>query len=106
MAIGTPPQTFALALDSASTDVWVPTANSSGCRPNCPPPTFDPANSSTIKELDIIFNATYGLTPDLQVTGEYYNDTLKVGNAIIPDMTGKSLSANKSGLCTLTLVTW
>lgn len=105
LTIGTPPQSFALALDSASTDIWVPTANSSACRPNCPPPTFEPATSSTINELDIGFNATYGLTPDLQVTGEYYTDTLKSGGAVIPNMTGKSLDIHKSGAYKLTLVT-
>jgi Eukaryotic aspartyl protease len=96
LTIGTPPQHFALALDSGSTDIWVPTANSSGCRPNCPPPTFDPADSATIRALGLPFNATYGLTPDLRVPGEYYNDTLRLGRAIIPNMTGRQAIRSSS----------
>ena len=77
IAIGTPPQPFSLLFDTASTDVWVPQANSTGCASNCPP-GFDfnlTASSSTVA-TGIPFDARYGLTPDLAVIGHYYNDTV------------------------------
>lgn len=87
LTVGTPPVSFAVTADTGSADLWFPLANSSGCSPNCPPPTYDPSASSTSIDLGYPFNSTYGLTPDLQVTGEYYNDTVHLGSAVIPQMT-------------------
>jgi hypothetical protein len=79
IAIGTPSQSFSVLLDTGSTDVWVPQANSSGCDPNCPPGfAFDPTASSSIINTNIPFDARYGLTPDLAVIGSYYNDSISV----------------------------
>ena len=87
VTVGIPPVSFAVTADTGSADLWFPLANSSGCFPNCPPPTYDPTASSTSVDLGYPFNATYGLTPDLQVTGEYYNDTVHLGSAVIHQMT-------------------
>ncbi|KAF9691757.1 hypothetical protein EKO04_010325 [Ascochyta lentis] len=79
IAIGTPPQSFSLLFDTGSTDVWVPQANSSGCALNCPPGfDFDPTASSSLVRTNVPFDARYGLTPDLAVIGQYYNDSISV----------------------------
>lgn len=81
IAIGTPPQPFSLLFDTGSTDVWVPQANSTGCISCCPPGfSFDPTKSSTLVNTSVLFDARYGLTPDLAVIGQYYNDTLFVAS--------------------------
>jgi hypothetical protein len=80
VAFGTPPQTYSLLFDTASTDVWIPKFNSSGCTPACPANfSFDPTTSSTLVETDVPFDARYGLTPDLAVKGLYYNDSISIG---------------------------
>lgn len=79
VAVGTPPQTFNLLFDTGSTDIWLPKPDSSGCAPNCPA-GFDPATSSSIVDVHIPYDARYGLTPDLAVIGEYYNDTMSIGD--------------------------
>jgi hypothetical protein len=86
ISLGTPPQRFPLLLDTASTDVWVPNSNSSGCTPHCPQ-GFDPASSSSIVDLNITFDARYGLTPDLAVVGSYYTDNIAVdGLSALPSV--------------------
>jgi hypothetical protein len=94
LTVGTPPQQVFLALDTASADFLLPAFNSSGCLPNpCPPGTFDPRDSSTSTKTGFTYNASLGLTPDLMIVGSYINDTVKIGDAVIPEMTGeKSLS--------------
>jgi hypothetical protein len=80
IAVGTPPQTYNILFDTGSTDVWVPNVNSSGCAPNCPAGFgFIPSTSSSIVGPTEIYDARYGLTPDLAIRGNYYNDTISVG---------------------------
>lgn len=90
LTVGTPPQQVSLAIDTASADILLPALNSSGCLPNpCPPGTFDPRDSSTSTRTGFPYLARFGLTPDLKVPGSYINDTLKIGDAVIPEITGK-----------------
>lgn len=97
LAVGTPPQQVSIAIDTASADILLPALSSSGCLPNpCPPGTFDPRDSSTSAGTGFPYNATFGLTPDLKVIGSYINDTVRIGDAVIPEITGKeSLSLQK-----------
>lgn len=91
IAVGTPPQSFSLLFDTASTDVWVPQANSAGCAPSCPPGlSFKPTTSSTLVNTSIPFDARYGLTPDLAVVGEYYNDTISIAG--LPSLTNATFA--------------
>ncbi|KAF2736611.1 acid protease [Polyplosphaeria fusca] len=91
LSLGTPPQRFSLMPDTASSTLWVPKSNSSGCAPDpCPSGAFNPADSSTIKDTGYTFRAIYGLTPDPahMVVGPFYNDTISLGPGVsIPDTT-------------------
>jgi hypothetical protein len=79
VSVGNPSQSFNLLFDTGASDVLLPKANSSGCAPTCPP-GFDSFPSSSVVDLHIPYDARYGLTPDLAVIGEYYNDTVAIGN--------------------------
>ena len=70
--------------DTASPFLWVPSASSPACTPNCPLPVWNPNASLTAVDIHEIFNASYGLTPDNIMLGEFYNDTIGIGGARIP----------------------
>ncbi|KAI8644838.1 aspartic peptidase domain-containing protein [Parasitella parasitica] len=80
VGIGTPPQHFAVTLDTGSADLWVP---STKCpTSSCPFYRFDTSNSSTFKALDKPFGIQYGIG---SVNGTYATDTVSVGGASIPN---------------------
>jgi hypothetical protein len=89
ITVGTPPQPFSILLNTGSTDVWLPTPNSSGCpSTGCPFNNFDMTAASTYVPTNNTFNASYGLTPDLVVIGPYFRDHLRLGVSVwIPNMT-------------------
>ena len=70
--------------DTASPFLWVPSASSSACTPSCPLPVWNPNASSTAVDIHEVFNVSYGLTPDNIMLGEFYNDTIGIGSAQIP----------------------
>lgn len=75
-------------IDTASTDLWLPLPNSSGCAPNpCPPGTWNPDDSITSVSTGLPYNVSFGLTPDLTVNGEYYNDIVRLGGVILENQT-------------------
>ncbi|KAL1603843.1 hypothetical protein SLS60_005435 [Paraconiothyrium brasiliense] len=84
VTVGTPPQKFSIMPDTGSPFTWVPSASSPACTPNCPLPVWNPNASSTAFDIHFIFNASYGLTPDNIMLGEFYNDTIGVGGVAVP----------------------
>ncbi|CAJ2507300.1 Uu.00g084860.m01.CDS01 [Anthostomella pinea] len=88
ITVGTPPLPYSLTVDTASSYLWVPLANSSGCAPDpCPAGGFDPEDSSTSIATGVPFDVSYGLEPGHTVLGQFYNDTVTVGGAVMPNMT-------------------
>ncbi|GAB1209415.1 hypothetical protein APSETT445_008189 [Aspergillus pseudonomiae] len=88
LTLGTPAQQFAVALDTGSSDLWVNVANSSYCssrgNPCKPFGLYDPDASSTYKNLDVDFNATYG--DGTNAYGYYATDKLGLGDIHVDDM--------------------
>lgn len=90
--IGTPPQPFQLVVDTGSSDLWVPYAQSDTCQDvqdgGCPFGAFHPLESSTFVQISDYgyFNISY----DSANTGEvglYFNDTLRVAGVELPEFT-------------------
>ncbi|KAF2442065.1 acid protease [Karstenula rhodostoma CBS 690.94] len=84
VTVGTPPQKFSIMPDTGSPFTWVPSAASPACAPNCPLPVWNLNASSTAVDIHAVFNASYGLTPDNIMLGEFYNDTLGIGGVALP----------------------
>ncbi|KAF1800791.1 aspartic peptidase domain-containing protein [Mucor lusitanicus] len=80
VGIGTPPQHFAVTLDTGSADLWVPSTQCPAS--SCPFYRFDTSNSSTFKTLNKPFGIQYGIG---SVNGTYATDTVSVGGASIPN---------------------
>ncbi|CEP10765.1 hypothetical protein [Parasitella parasitica] len=80
VGIGTPPQHFAVTLDTGSADLWVPSTECPAS--SCPFYRFDVSNSSTFKTLNKPFGIQYGIG---SVNGTYATDTVSVGGASIPN---------------------
>ncbi|KAI8967350.1 aspartic peptidase domain-containing protein [Mycotypha africana] len=80
VGVGTPPQNFAVTLDTGSADLWVPSTECPAS--NCPFYRFDSSKSSTFKTLNKPFGIQYGIG---SVNGSYATDTVTVGGASIPN---------------------
>ncbi|CAO3607927.1 unnamed protein product [Cunninghamella echinulata] len=78
--IGTPPQEFKVALDTGSSDLWVPSIDCD--RNTCPHERFDPNNSSTFKKTNQIFSIKYGIG---NADGVYGIDNIKIGGIQIDE---------------------
>lgn len=88
LTLGTPAQQFSVALDTGSSDLWVNIPDSSFCSsdndPCAPFGVYDAHASSTYKNLDIGFNATYG--DGTNAHGFYATDKLTLGGVKVDDM--------------------
>ncbi|KAH8555542.1 aspartic peptidase domain-containing protein [Umbelopsis sp. PMI_123] len=76
--IGTPAQTFTVALDTGSADLWVP---SSSCPTSvCPYAKFDSSKSSTFNATNEVFGIVYGSG---SANGTYVKDTVTIAGATV-----------------------
>ncbi|KAI8060021.1 aspartic peptidase domain-containing protein [Gongronella butleri] len=87
--IGTPGQTFTVAMDTGSADLWVPSSQCPASQ--CPFSRFNSGNSSSFQSSGSSFNIQYGIG---SVNGTYAIDTVSVG--------GINVSNQQFGLATST----
>lgn len=99
MTVGTPGQPFSVQLDTGSSDIWIPSAESNICREeeeDCQSlGQFDSSASSSFVDVGVSeFQIQY--EDNSAVTGDYINETLAIGNTVIKDMTmGLALQATR-----------
>ncbi|KAI7854970.1 aspartic peptidase domain-containing protein [Circinella umbellata] len=74
VGIGTPPQNFTLALDTGSSDLWIPSKECPS--QSCPLARFDTNQSTTYKKTNNPFKIIYGIG---NASGTYVRDTISVG---------------------------
>ncbi|OAX43185.1 acid protease [Rhizopogon vinicolor AM-OR11-026] len=80
LAVGTPPYSFDVILDTGSSDLWIA---SSMCQSTCAGTgNFDPAKSSTFKNLNKNFNVAYGSG---EATGTLGQDVVHMAGFTITD---------------------
>lgn len=84
VTVGTPPQPFALQLDTGSSDTWIPSVQSDICitsRLACSLGAFDTFESSTYTELlSNAFQIRY--VDGSTIRGDYFADTLEMGDNV------------------------
>ena len=89
MTIGTPGQPFRLQLDTGSSDIWVPSADSNACQEAedaCQVlGQYDSSASSSYVDVSPGFQISY--QDNSAVAGDYINETLALGDTVIKDMT-------------------
>jgi Eukaryotic aspartyl protease len=88
VTVGTPPQALSLQLDTGSSDIWLPSAQSSACALShrCLEGSYDSASSNSYTLLDqSTFLISY--VDGTKIQGDYIGDVFGIGGAIIPNMT-------------------
>lgn len=88
VTIGTPGQPFGLQLDTGSSDLWVPVAESDACpdSESCSLGSLKPDNSKTLKSLPNAPNFEISYVDNSQIRGEYFTDVLNIGSTSIKGM--------------------
>ncbi|KAJ1304817.1 hypothetical protein OPQ81_005952 [Rhizoctonia solani] len=72
--VGTPPQTYAVILDTGSSDMWLQSVD---CAP-CTGKKIDPTASSTLQHSSSPFSLAYGIG---SVKGVLVNDVVSIGSS-------------------------
>ncbi|KAG8764163.1 hypothetical protein FRC11_003019 [Ceratobasidium sp. 423] len=72
--VGTPPQTYAVILDTGSSDMWLQSVE---CAP-CTGKKFDPTSSSSLQHASSPFSIAYGIG---SVKGTLVNDVVSIGSS-------------------------
>ncbi|KAF2102958.1 acid protease, partial [Rhizodiscina lignyota] len=88
VTVGTPTQNFALQLDTGSSDIWIPAADSDVCQESnrCSNGAFDPNSSSSFGELaQGAFDISY--VDGTKIQGDYISETFGIGGAKIENQT-------------------
>ena len=99
MTIGTPGQPFSVQLDTGSSDIWVPSVDSNVCLEEQQACQLlgqydSTASKSYVDDGQGGFQIAYA--DNSQVSGDYINETLTIGNTVIKDMTmGLALQATR-----------
>lgn len=81
LAVGTPPVSFNVILDTGSSDLWLADAACTACGPV---PVFETATSSTFKNLTKDFGITYGSG---QAAGFLAQDTVQMAGFLVEKQT-------------------
>ncbi|KIJ20642.1 hypothetical protein PAXINDRAFT_165539 [Paxillus involutus ATCC 200175] len=91
LAIGTPPSSFDVILDTGSSDLWVA---SSACQSSCAETeNFDSSKSSTFQNLTRAFGVTYGSG---EVTGTLVEDVVQMAGFAIKNQQFGSVTSTSS----------
>jgi hypothetical protein len=88
VTVGTPPQSLSLQLDTGSSDIWLPSAQSSACASahRCLEGSYDSASSNSYTLFDQgSFLISY--VDGTKIQGDYVGDVFGIGGATIPNMT-------------------
>ena len=90
VTVGTPSQEFSLQLDTGSSDLWIPSADSDICSYAsyyCVYGAFNSNDSSTFQEDQDFGQFSISYVDGTAIDGIYFNDTLNIDNTKITDAT-------------------
>lgn len=93
IAIGTPPVSYQVILDTGSADLWVASSN---CIVGCGnSPSFEPSSSSSFKNLTTSFTITYGSGA---ASGDLVQDDVQMAGFSVPGQIFAACNQISSGL--------